>query len=408
MFDHVVDIFSAGHTALAAFILILILEIKYYVDLGDVFRRRARAAMLSLLGVFFIFTSRSHLGMEGASIDMEGVAIALAALFGGPALAVLVTVIEILARIIWGGSTMMAGIVGLLLDFSLMMVLLRVIKEDRARVTLLQLVYAGLTVGIGEVTALLAVVPKEQGSSLFVHVGLELFLIQLLGTLLFGWLLKMHTDRFLGREHGRARIRNLNEAMKRGLTALSTAMVHHDLSTAGHEQRVADLSVRVGMLLGLSATQLEGLQLAAMVHDVGQIRVPRDILTRPRQLTAEEFDLVKLHVEAGYHILKDIPFPWPIANIVRQHHEHMDGTGYPNGLHGAQLLLESRILHACDALEAMLSHRPFRRAYSIERALGELEAHKSSWYDAAVVDAILKLFMELDYAFPNVKLEMPL
>ncbi len=415
VFDHVVTVFSSGYTALAAFIFILFFEMKYFMDFTPVFRRRTRTLMLTMLGVYFVLTSSEHSlvagtssGMQAVSIDMQGVAIALATLFGGVATGGLVTGVEVVVRLLLQESTMLAEVLAALFDYLLVVSLIRYIKVDPDRVLLKQIVYAGGMAGLGEASVSVFAGGPASGWGELLHLGMELFLIQMLGTLLFGWLQKVHNDRFRGRAHGRLRIKHLNETMKQALVALSTAMVHHDLSTAGHEQRVADLARRVGMMLGLSDVRLEGLQLAAMVHDVGQIRVPRDILTRPRQLSSEEFELVKMHVEAGYHILKDIPFPWPIADIVRQHHEHMDGSGYPNGLHGEQILLEARILHACDALEAMMSHRPFRRAFNAEHALAELDAYKGVRYDAKVVDAIMTLFRDLDYAFPVVKLELPL
>jgi HD-GYP domain-containing protein (c-di-GMP phosphodiesterase class II) len=402
MFEHVMDVFSSGHTAVVAFIFISILELEYSLDLGEVFVRRVRALKLSLLGVVFILTAQPHLEIEGSLMGMQSVPIALAAIFGGQAMAVLVTAVELVSYAFVGGSGVLHGAAGLLLDLLFVSILLRLLKRDSRQISIWHLVYAGLAVGMGESIALFVAL-SDYSVAISGHAALEQLLTEFMGTMFFGWLMRIHTDRFLGREHGRARIRTLHDTMKRSLASLSTAMIHHDLSTAGHEQRVAHLAKRVGMMLGLTDDHLEGLQLAAMVHDVGQMRVPRDILTRPRQLTSEEFELVKLHVEAGYHILKDIPYPWPVADIVRQHHEHVDGTGYPNGLRGEQLSLEAKILHACDAMEAMMSHRPFRRAYGAHRALAELEAYKSTRYDEKVVDAIVRLFRDLDYEFPAVK-----
>ena len=196
---------------------------------------------------------------------------------------------------------------------------------------------------------------------------------------------------------------SLRQSLIQAISALSSAMVHRDLSTAGHEVRVSDLAVAIGRQLGLDAHRLEGLGLAAMVHDIGQIQIPSEILTRPRRLNHEEFELVKLHAEASHEILKDIQFPWPIADISWQHHENMDGSGYPRGLKGDEILLEARIIHVADSMEAMLSHRPFRRQLGQEQALAQLQQYKSRVYDPAVVDACLTLFAEHGYQLPDHK-----
>lgn len=196
---------------------------------------------------------------------------------------------------------------------------------------------------------------------------------------------------------------SLRQSLIQTIGALSSAMVHRDLNTAGHDARVSDLAVRIGRRLQLNDKQLEGLGMAAMVHDIGQIQIPSEILTRPRRLNHEEFELVKLHAEASHEILKDIHFPWPIADIAWQHHENIDGSGYPRGLRGEEILLEARIIHVADSMEAMLSHRPFRRQLGLEQALAQLMQYRGSIYDAAVVDACVALFTEHGYQLPDSK-----
>jgi HD superfamily phosphohydrolase YqeK len=407
LIDNLLSVFSSGYTTLAVFLLIAVFEFKFSLHLSETYRQYIRAATLILLGCFFIAFHR-HIVTEDIFIDMRGVGVALAVLFGGVWLGAITTLTEILIRIGLGGSAVLADALGLILDLLLSLFVLKLFVRDTTRIYISHIFYAGIAVGVGEAVALLFIMPSALGISLFKGVGLDVFLIQLIGVCLFGWLLKNQDDRMRGRNHGRARIQELHETMKLGLAALSTAMAHHDLSTAGHEQRVADLAVRVGKAMGLNRNRLEGLQMAAIVHDVGQIRVPREIITRPRKLSPEEFEMVKLHVEAGYQILKDIHFPWPIADIVRQHHEHIDGSGYPNGLTEVQLLLESKILHVCDSLEAMTSHRPFRRAYSIEKALEELNRYKGTRYDSLAVEVCERLFRDEGYVFPSFKKEAAL
>ncbi len=194
---------------------------------------------------------------------------------------------------------------------------------------------------------------------------------------------------------------SLRRTLIQTIDALSSAMMHRDPFTAGHEKRVSDLALAIGQKLAFDEERLKGLGLAAMVHDIGNIQTPAEILTRPRQLTPEEFDLVKLHAEASHDILKDIHFPWPIAQVALQHHENFDGSGYPQGLKGDAILLEARILRVADSLEAMLSHRPFRRQFDVAHAMAELRTGRGTLYDPQVADVCLHLIEECDYVFPH-------
>ena len=153
--------------------------------------------------------------------------------------------------------------------------------------------------------------------------------------------------------------------------------------------------------MGLPDEQVNGIHLAAIIHDLGKIHVPAEILAKPGKLTAIEMMLIKTHPQAGYDILKDVKFPWPIAEIVWQHHEKLDGSGYPQGLKGEQILLESRIMTVADVVEAMSSHRPYRSAVGIEAALNEIRHGRGSAFDPMVVDACLKLFDEKRFTFSS-------
>lgn len=170
-----------------------------------------------------------------------------------------------------------------------------------------------------------------------------------------------------------------------------------DAYTAGHQRQVANLARAIATELGLSNDRIEGLRVAAIIHDIGKVSIPSEILSKPSKLTKTEFNLIKIHSEAGYNILKDIDFPWPVARIVLEHHERINGSGYPRNLRGDDIIIETRILSVADVVEAMASHRPYRASLGIEQALKEIEANKGILYDVAVSDACLKLFRERGY-----------
>lgn len=194
-----------------------------------------------------------------------------------------------------------------------------------------------------------------------------------------------------------ARIERLFDEIVR---VLSSAIELRDPYTAGHQRRVAELARAIAEEMGLSKDQVHGLWIAAILHDIGKaLAVPIEILSKPGKLTEQEMGLIRQHPRAGYEVLKDVEFPWPVAEIVYQHHERLDGSGYPRGLKGEEILLEARILAVADVVEAMSSHRPYRPALGIEAALSELEKGKGKLYDPAVVDACLTLFRKKGFDF---------
>jgi PAS domain S-box-containing protein len=200
----------------------------------------------------------------------------------------------------------------------------------------------------------------------------------------------------LGREDG---LRRVQATMEATIQALASTVEFRDPYTAGHQRRVGQLAMAIGREMDLAEDRLNGLYLAAIVHDIGKIRVPAEVLTRPGKLSAIEYDMVKTHVEAGYDILKSIDFPWPIADIVLQHHERLNGSGYPAGIGTAQILPESRILAVADVVEAIASFRPYRPALGVDKALTEIEAGRDILFDGQVVDACIRQFREKNFAF---------
>ena len=178
------------------------------------------------------------------------------------------------------------------------------------------------------------------------------------------------------------------------LLAVSKTIEMRDPYTAGHQRRVAHLAASMARLMGLADEQVEGIFLGALIHDIGKIAVPAEILSRPGALHEEDINYLKIHCSRGYEILSPIDFPWPIAEIALQHHEHLDGSGYPQGLRGRDILLESRIVCIADITDAMTSHRPYRPAISLEKALLSISSKAGIWYDEDAVAACTQLFEE--------------
>jgi PAS domain S-box-containing protein/putative nucleotidyltransferase with HDIG domain len=191
----------------------------------------------------------------------------------------------------------------------------------------------------------------------------------------------------------------LLKAMESTIEAISATVETRDPYTAGHQRRVTGLASAIAREVGLSEEQVHGIGLAGIVHDIGKIYVPAEILSKPGRLNEIEFNLIKMHSQVGYNILKGIEFPWPIAQIVLQHHEKMDGSGYPSGLSKEAILLEARIITVADVVEAMASHRPYRTAIGLDGALEEISKNSGILYDADVVDACIRLFREKGFEF---------
>jgi HD-GYP domain-containing protein (c-di-GMP phosphodiesterase class II) len=191
----------------------------------------------------------------------------------------------------------------------------------------------------------------------------------------------------------------LEKALEGTVRAMSLTIEMRDPYTAGHQRRVTSLAVAIAEELHLPQEKIEGLRLAGTIHDIGKIAMPAEILTKPTRLTKTEFQLLKDHPRIGYDILKNIQFTWPVAHIILQHHERMDGSGYPDGLLGDAILMEARILAVADVVEALSSHRPYRPALGMEKALEEIRRGRGVRYDMRVVDACMKLFKDHRYSF---------
>ncbi|MFH1791546.1 MAG: HD domain-containing phosphohydrolase, partial [Candidatus Omnitrophota bacterium] len=183
------------------------------------------------------------------------------------------------------------------------------------------------------------------------------------------------------------------------IDAMSRIVETRDPYTAGHQQRVAKLACAIAHEMGLPEDRIKGIRMAGIIHDIGKISVPGEILAKPGRLSKPEFDMIKAHAQMGYDILKAINFPWPIAQIVLQHHERIDSSGYPGGMAGENILLEAEILSVADVVEAMSSHRPYRPALGIDKALDEISGKRGLLYHPAAVDACVRLFREKKFSF---------
>ncbi len=229
-----------------------------------------------------------------------------------------------------------------------------------------------------------------------------LLLEEMAGDLAFG-VRNLHTrhERDLALEQSQHYLVQLRDSLEGTVRAIASIVEMRDPYTSGHQVRVAGLAAAIARQMGLPDEQVHAIRLAGMVHDLGKIRIPAEILSKPGKITDIEFSLIQVHPQAGYDILKSIAFPWPIAQMVLQHHERLDGSGYPQGLKCEQIDLGARILSVADVVEAISSHRPYRPALGVDAALGEIARARGTYYDAQAVDACLALFREQGYLFQD-------
>ncbi len=194
-------------------------------------------------------------------------------------------------------------------------------------------------------------------------------------------------------------IKKIGRMFEETINALVLAMEMRDPYTAGHQRKVLTLGCAIAREMGLSYEKIEGVRLAGLIHDIGKLAVPAEILTKPTRLLDAEMNLIKSHPGVGHEILKTIEFSLPVARIVFQHHERMDGSGYQLGLAGEDILIEARILGVADTVEAMGSHRPYRPALGMDKALGEIGQNRGILYDPDVADACIRLFRDRAFSF---------
>ncbi|HAG09023.1 MAG TPA: histidine kinase [Desulfotomaculum sp.] len=207
------------------------------------------------------------------------------------------------------------------------------------------------------------------------------------------------TERKQAEKELRLNLKKLQKVTEGVIKAMALIVETRDPHTAGHQQRVSRLAKMIAEEMGLPEEQIEAIEVAAAIHDIGKINIPAEILSKPGQITDIEFSLIKTHPLVGYNILKAVEFPWPIAQIVYQHHERINSSGYPSGLSEKDILLEARILAVADVVEAMSSHRPYRPALGINTAMEEISQNKGLLYDSKVADVCIELFTKEGFNF---------
>lgn len=197
-------------------------------------------------------------------------------------------------------------------------------------------------------------------------------------------------------------VQHIREALAGTVDIVSQAVEIKDPYTAGHQRHVSELATAIGRKLNLPEKQIDGLTVAGLLHDIGKMSIPTEVLIKPTPLTELEFALIKRHPQVAYDLLTRIQFPWPVAEIVVQHHERMDGSGYPNGIKSEEILLEAQILAVADTVEAMAAYRPYRAALGIDAALEEISKNKGVRYSEDVVEACLQLFTKEGFSFSGI------
>lgn len=208
---------------------------------------------------------------------------------------------------------------------------------------------------------------------------------------------KVRQERKQAEEALRKSQESLCRMMEGAVRALASLTEKRDPYTAGHQRRVAQLARAIAGEIGLPQIEIEGIHIAGLLHDIGKIIVPAEILSKPGKISEWEFNIIRMHPQVGYDILKEIEFPWPVGKVILQHHEMVDGSGYPAGLRGSQILTEARVLAVADAIEAMSSHRPYLPARGVSLALEEITQFKGILYDPQVVEACWRVFYEKEF-----------
>jgi len=266
---------------------------------------------------------------------------------------------------------------------------LNILSENNRNkaVRLLQANMEGKSTGPNEID----LISKEGG---LIPVEINTNVVQRMGQGIVLSFVRDITNRKRAEEELQQTLESLRKALSTTIQVMVSAVEIRDPYTAGHQIRSAGLARAISTDMGLPQEKIDGIRMAGSIHDIGKLSIPAEILSKPTKLTNSEFSLIKEHSQKGYEMLKEVESPWPLAEIVYQHHERMDGSGYPRNLKGDDIIMEARVLAVSDVVEAMASHRPYRPGLGIDKALEEIEKNKGTLYDNAVADTCLRLFRE--------------
>jgi len=331
----------------------------------------------------------------GLVYDGRSIILSMAGLFGGWTPAAIAAAMAALYRVHLGGVGVYTGIASIISSAALGAIYRKHLKGEVTRIPARSLLVFSVLVHLLVILWQAMFLPWPSVAPVALKkISVAYLTIFPIASLIVGTMLKNEERSNQLEEEKNMLIAKLRETLMPLISALVKIVESKDPYTAYHQLSTAKLACAIAEEMGIPKDRIEGLRLASQVHDIGKINVPSEILNKPGKLTDLEFELIKTHVTTGYEILKDVAFPWPIARIVLEHHERESGTGYPNGLKGNELLLESKILAVADVIDAMSHHRPYRPALGIDVALKEIEKNKGILYDPQVVDACLRLFRE--------------
>lgn len=337
--------------------------------------------------------------LPGVIFDSRSVILTLASVFGGTLVGLISGLFSAFYRLWLGGDGAAVGVTIIILSVGIGLIYRELHKRKKFNIDAVSLLTLGAIVNFLYISLLLFL-PSDIGPSVLRSITIPLILTLVPATPFVGLIFKAIDDDYKNREEIKKLTKDKAAALEKVIHVLSAALETRDLYTAGHEQNVAKIAVEIGKKLGYGESQLEGLELAGTIHDVGKIQIPTEILAKPAKLRPQEFELVKLHPDVGADLLLGIEFDWPIAEIIRQHHERLDGTGYPKGLRGDQIMDEAKVIAVADTLDAVASHRPYRAALGIDAACEVLKEGRGTHFDPKVVDACLELIKTNVISFP--------
>lgn len=351
----------------------------------------AKAVTGALFGFVCIVGMRFPITVEpGIFFDARTVIISLSGVFAGPLGGSIAAAISAGYRLWLGGGGALVGVTVILMALGTGLIYRKLVDNNRLKLKAASLLGLGLVVHLCEII-LFSFLPATAVNDVMSSVALPLLFIYTPATVLLGLALKW-IEAHLSVKKELARVaQEKAHALSKVVHVLCSALEMRDAYTAGHQNQVAEISVKIGKALGYDSHRLEGLEIAATVHDIGKIQVPAEILSKPTRLTPQEFELIKCHSDVGADLLKDVRFDWPIADIVRQHHERLDGKGYPQGLRGNQIHEEAKIIAVADTVDAIANHRPYRPGRGVAVAKAEILAGRGVKYEPRVVDACIQL-----------------